>query len=88
MALRWCLAHDDDGARSLMLCAVMWGVVHQGHTEEISALCEETLAKWPDDTAPFYPDAVATAATARSLTGDPAGGMALASGHSPTPRCR
>lgn len=77
-ALRWCLAHDDDGTRSLMLCAVLWGVVHQGHTDEIAALCEETLARWPDPTAPYAADAIATAATAMYLTGDPRGAFTLA----------
>ena len=77
-ALRWCLAHDDDGTRSLMLCAVLWGVVHQGHTDEIAALCEETIARWPDPTAPFAADAIATTATAMFLSGDPADALALA----------
>jgi predicted ATPase len=77
-ALRWCLANDDDGTRARLLCAVLWGVVHQGHTDEIADLCEQTIAKWPDTTEPFAVDAVATAATARVLIGDPAGGFELA----------
>ncbi len=77
-ALRWCLAHDDDGTRAFTLCAVLWGVVHQGHTDEIAALCEETLARWPDPRAPGAADAIATAATARFLMGDPEGALSLA----------
>jgi predicted ATPase len=89
-ALRWCLAHDADGTRSFMLCAVLWGVVHQGHTEEIASLCDQAIERWPDARSPFLADAVATAATARVLTGDPRGAYALAErtldavGRSPT----
>jgi predicted ATPase len=77
-ALRWCLANDDDGRRAQLLCAVLWGVVHQGHTDEIAELCEQTMARWPDTTTPFAADAAATTATARVLTGDLAGAYELA----------
>lgn len=84
-ALRWCLATDpaDESAaaaeeRSMLLAAVLWGVVHQGHTDEIAELCEQVLARWPASTHPHFVDAVATAATARCLVGDPAGATALA----------
>jgi hypothetical protein len=63
--LRWCLDHDDDPTRSLLLCSVLWGVVHQGHTDEVSGLAEATIERWPDTSVPFAADAVATAATAR-----------------------
>ncbi len=76
-ALRACLTADDDGARCRVLCAVLWGVVHQGHTDEIAALSEETIKRWPDTKKPFAAEAVATAATARLLTGDAAGALAL-----------
>lgn len=77
-ALRGCLADDDEPNRSLVLCAVLWGVVHQGHTEDIGGLAEATLARWPDLSQPFAADAASTAATARCLLGDPAGAIALA----------
>ncbi len=77
-ALRWCLAHDRTGDRALTLCALLWGVVHQGHTDEIAVLCDETLARWPDPAAPQAADAIATAATARFLVGDPDGALGLA----------
>lgn len=84
-ALRWCLAAEPDlpgsGAaeeRSMLLTAVLWGVVHQGHTDEIAELAEAVLARWPDSAHPHFVDAVATAATARCLVGDPAGATALA----------
>ena len=77
-ALRWCLANDERERRAMLLAAVLWGVVHQGHTDEIAALCDEVLERWPDSDDPFYVDAVATAATARCLMGDPAGAIALA----------
>lgn len=72
-SLRWCLANDDDGSRALLLCAAFWGVVHQGHTDEIAALCQETLTRWPDPGVAFASDAFATAVTARFLTGDARG---------------
>ena len=64
-ALRWCLAHDDDGTRALTLCAVLWGVVHQGHTDEIAALWRRRSPAGPIRGAGCA-DAIATAATARS----------------------
>ncbi|HEY5881407.1 MAG TPA: hypothetical protein VIU11_21035 [Nakamurella sp.] len=77
-SLRWCLANDSDGGRGLLLCALFWGVVHQGHTDEIAGLCEDTLARWPDPAAPFAVDAIATAATARFLIGDVRGAFEMA----------
>jgi predicted ATPase len=77
-ALRWCIAHDDDGTRALMLTSVLWGVVHQGHSDEIANVSRQAIERWPDPTAPFAADAVATAATAVYLMGDPAGAFDLA----------
>ena len=77
-ALRWCLAHDADGTRPLLLCAVLWGLVHHGHTDEIASLSAQTVERWPDPKSPFAADAVATAATARVVLGDPRGAYALA----------
>jgi predicted ATPase len=76
--LRWSLDQDDEPDRALMLCSVLWGVVHQGHTDEVAALCEATIKRWPDTTLPFAADAVATTATARVLVGDPRGALELA----------
>ena len=77
-ALRWCIAHDDDGTRALMLTAVLWGVVHQGHSDEIATVSRQAIEKWPDPTAQYAADAVATAATAVYLMGDPAGAFEMA----------
>ncbi len=77
-SLRWCLAHDRDGARSMVICTVLWGLVHQAHTDEIAALSGEVVRRWPDLSVPHAVDAVATAATARFLIGDPAGAFAMA----------
>jgi hypothetical protein len=77
-SLRWCLAHDDDGRRGRVICTALWGLVHQIHTDEIAALSDAVLRRWPDPAAPFAADAIATAATARFLTGDPAGALAMA----------
>jgi len=79
-SLRWCLANDSDGDRGLLLCALFWGVVHQGHTDEIAGLCRDALARWPDPAAPFAVDAIATAATAQFLIGDARGAFEMAQG--------
>ena len=48
-ALRWCLLTTRTAPVPDAL-AVLWGVVHQGHTDEIAELCEQVLARWPDPT--------------------------------------
>ncbi len=78
-SLRWSLAHDDDGERGLRLCALFWGVVHQGHTAEIAALCDTALRRWGGRHTAVESDATATAATARFLTGDTRGAWEMAS---------
>ncbi len=77
-ALRWCLAHDDTPDRSLGLVAALWGVVHQGHAEQVAVVAEQVLARWPDPSHPGWADAAATAATCRYLLGRPADAIALA----------
>lgn len=76
-SIRWCLAHDAPD-RALVLTAVLWGAVHQAHTEEIGRLAEDVLARWPDHDHPLWADAAATAATCRYMLGDDAGAVALA----------
>ncbi len=76
--LRWTLTADDEPARSLLLVAVLWGVVHQAHTEEIGRLGVATLERWPDPATPGWADAAATVATVRHLLGDPSGAIELA----------
>lgn len=68
-ALRWCLAHDEPD-HGLVLAAVLWGAVHQAHTEEIGELAEQVLARWPGIDHPLWADAAATAATCRYMLGD------------------
>ncbi len=80
-SLGWCVEHDDEPTRALTLCSVLWAVVHQGHTEEIAALTEAAVARWPDPSLPFAADAAATVATARCLLGDHRGAMHLAELH-------
>lgn len=77
-AVRWCLEHDDRPDRAHLLVAVLWGVVHQAHTEEVGELAEAVLARWPDRGEALRPDVVATAATCRYMLGDDAGAVALA----------
>jgi hypothetical protein len=77
-AVRWCLQHDDGPDRAHLLVAALWGVVHQAHTEEVGALAEAVLDRWPDAGEVLRPDAAATAATCRYMLGDDAGAIALA----------
>src|SRR5690606_5262761 len=53
-ALRWCVDHDDAPDRSLLLVATLWGVVHQGHVDEIAPLAERVLERWDDPTTPGW----------------------------------
>ncbi|HET9611827.1 MAG TPA: hypothetical protein VFP06_19595 [Acidimicrobiales bacterium] len=77
-AVRWCIAGDSDPGRALLLVAVLWGVVHEMHTREIRTLAEQVLDRWPDTDHPMRADAVATAATARYMTGDNERAIAMA----------
>jgi tetratricopeptide (TPR) repeat protein len=63
-ALRHCIAADDTPDRAFLLCAVLWGVVHQAHLDDVHELGRLTFERWPDPTPPFGPDAAATLATA------------------------
>ena len=80
-ALRWCLAHDDDGDRGAHCsapCSGGWCIRDTPTRSPHSA-----RRRWPAGpirAAPFAADAIATAATARFLMGDPAGALALAQG--------
>ncbi len=77
-ALTWCLDRDAEPTRSLLLCSVLWGVVHNGHVEDVAQLGRRTLQRWPDPEQPFWPDAVASLASATLMLGDIDGGVALA----------
>lgn len=77
-AVRWSIANDSDPGRALLLVAVLWGVVHELHTREIRTLAEQVLELWPDTDHPMRADAVATAATARYMTGDNDRAIAMA----------
>jgi tetratricopeptide (TPR) repeat protein len=77
-SLRWTLDHDDEPDRSLILLAVLWGVVHQAHTGDVARIGQAVLDRWPDPTVPGWADAASTVATSRNLLGDPAGAIELA----------
>jgi predicted ATPase len=77
-AVRWCTEHDDEADRALLLVALLWGIIHQAHTEDVGALAEQVLARWPDASGPFRGDAIATAATCRYMLGDNDGAISLA----------
>lgn len=77
-ALRWCVERDDRPARSFILVATLWGVIHQGRLGDIEPLAERAIARWDDPTQPGWADAAATTATCRYLAGRPEDAMALA----------
>jgi predicted ATPase len=68
-ALRHCVATDAEPTRAFLLCAVLWGVVHQAHLDQVHELGLLTLERWPDPARPFAPDAAATLATAQLRLG-------------------
>lgn len=74
-AIRWCLDHDNGPDRGYLLVAVLWGLVHQAHTEEIGELADQVLARWPEPGHRLWGDAVATAATCQYMVGDHAGAI-------------
>lgn len=77
-AVRWCVANDDEPDRALPFIAVLWGLVHQAHTEDIDRLATSVLVRWPDTDHPLRADAVATAATCRYMLGFHADAVDLA----------
>jgi non-specific serine/threonine protein kinase len=77
-SLRWCIENDDDAGRALILLSVLWGVVQQGHAEDVSTLGEAVLQRWPDPATPLWADAAATVATCRYLLGRPGEAIELA----------
>jgi predicted ATPase len=77
-ALRWTLDHDDDPRRAFLLAAALWGVVHQAHVDDIAALTEAVLRRWPNPDVPGAADVAATLATARYLLADTGGATELA----------
>ena len=77
-SIRWLVDNDDEPDRALLLVATLWGIVHNAHSSEIHALGEAVLDRWPDPALPRWPNAAATVATCRFLTGDTAGAIALA----------
>jgi hypothetical protein len=78
-ALRWCNRHDEKSDRALLLCAVLWSVVHQRHTDDIVILARQTFERWPADGSALSANATATLATAEYLTGQPQVAIELAS---------
>ena len=69
-ALALCLERDAEPTRSLLLTSVLWGVVHNGHVDDVAQLARQTLQRWPDAQQPFWSDAMASLATATLMLGD------------------
>ena len=68
-AVRWCVAADERPERAFALLAPLWATAHSTRAHEIAVLAEEALARWPG--GELRPAVLATAATARLVTGDP-----------------
>jgi predicted ATPase len=70
-ALTYVIAHDATPNRAHRLCGIMWAIVHQGHADDIVALCRKTLQRWPLDDSSAAKRTVASLATAEYVTGHP-----------------
>ena len=67
-AVRWCIASDEQPERAFALLAPLWATAHSARAQEIAALAEEALARWPGGA--LRASVLGTAATARLVTGD------------------
>ena len=77
-ALRWCVANESTPGRSFALLGGLWSIIHQSHMEDVAALGEAALARWPEAGDPGRADAMATVATCRHLLGRPDEAIELA----------
>lgn len=68
--LRLCLRNDEAPDRAFPLFIPSWGIVHHLHAAEFAALGSALLDRWPDTTAPWWPDVAAIAATAYMRVAD------------------
>ena len=77
-ALRWSIEHDAVPDRANAIVAMLWGLIHQSHTREITELGQAVLDRWNDPGSPLWADAVATVATGMYLRGQPGEATELA----------
>ena len=77
-ALRWCIDHDDTPRRAHQLCSSLWGIVHQGHADDINDLMRRLIARFPDFDTTGGAQARAVLATSSYVTGDPAAAIEIA----------
>jgi predicted ATPase len=63
-ALTWTLAHDEGPDRSFELLAPLWFFCHLQGEEEVVALTDRALARWPQPDHPLWSEVAATAAEA------------------------
>lgn len=61
-----------------MLYSILWGIVQQARLDEVLALGERVLERWPDLSGRHGADAVSVLATARLFSGDVDGARRLA----------
>ena len=77
-ALRHCLDHDTDPSRAQMLYMILWGAVHQARVDDVLALGELVMRRWPDTGPGAATDVVATYAMGKLLCGHAEEAEALA----------
>lgn len=63
-ALAWTLARDERPDRTFELLAPLWFHCHLQGAEEIVALTDRALARWPEPSHPLWSEVAATAAEA------------------------
>jgi predicted ATPase len=68
-ACELCVDRDPGPERSFRLLVPMFAAVHEGRAHEVHGLGGRVLARWPDEAAPWRPEAIAVIATAASLAG-------------------
>ena len=77
-AVELCLERDQKPDRAIRLVLPMFAAVHEGHASEVAAIGSRVLERWPDDVAPWRPEALAVLASASALADRPRDVEALA----------
>ena len=68
-AVELCLSRDESPDRSFRLLLPMFAAVHEGRPNEVWALGQRVLARWPGADAPWRPEVLAVLASAAAIAG-------------------